>query len=80
MSEQKTFSISVRLRRTIFEEACVSVPVDRNVVSPDSDGELRLDGDKVMKAAIRLGADPSIHWSRDGEPNIDPHPIQKSPR
>lgn len=75
---ERTYSIAVRLRRTVTEEAYVSVPVSDEVMSPEPDenGNYHLDGDKVMEAAVNLGSDPKTHWKIEGKPVIEPHPIQ----
>jgi len=60
MTERKTYSISVRLRRTVTEEAFVSVPLDAEITdpTPDKGGQFHVDGNKLMKAAVRLGYGP----------------------
>src|SRR5271168_2092272 len=79
MSERKTYSISVRLRRTVTEEAFVSVPLNSEVWDPvpDKDGQLHVDGMKVMEVAVHLGLYPGAHWVREDEPRVEPHPIQE---
>ena len=81
MPENPSFSISIRLRRTMHEEAFVSVPVTDEIKqdTPDEQGRFSLDGKKVMDAAIRLGAAQGTRWIVDGEPVIELHPIQTAP-
>ena len=81
MTERKTYSISVRLRRTVTEEAFVSVPLDAEITdpTPDKGGQFHVDGNKLMKAAVRLGTDPDTQWSPEREPTVEPHPIQSPP-
>jgi len=81
MAEGRSYSISVRLRRTTFEEAFVSVPVSDAVKqdAPDAQGRFSLDGKKVMDAAIQLGGEPATHWIAEGEPMIELHPVQTAP-
>jgi hypothetical protein len=81
MTEKKTFSISVRLRRTITEEAFVLVPVTEAVKQdkPDEEGRFSLDADKVMNAAINLGSDPATRWKQEGPAIVEVHPIQSAP-
>jgi hypothetical protein len=74
-----TYSISVRLRRTVVEERYVSVPVTEAVLQdqPDEDGSLRLDGQKVFEEALRLGADEQDWLPEDR--TVEVHPIQQPP-
>lgn len=77
MNEQKTFSMSVRLRRTTVEEAYVSVPLDGRSMAPtpDKNGRFHVDGDKVMQAALRPGVNLDIQRSLEQEPNIELHSV-----
>ena len=81
MAERETYSISIRLRRTVTEEALVSVPLNSEVVDPvpDEDGQRRVDGKKVMEVAVRMGIHQGLHWVAEGEPLVEPHPIQSPP-
>ena len=81
MAEPKTYSISVRLRRTTVESAFVKVPVNADAMqpTPDQDGKFRLDPEKVMEVAVNLGAQKSTQWIVEGEPIVEPHPIQVAP-
>ena len=65
----------------MLQEAFVSVPLNNEVINPipDKDGQHRIDGKKVMEVAVRMGGDPSIQWSIEGEPQIEPHPTQNPP-
>jgi hypothetical protein len=75
-----TFSISVRLRRTKTETAHVSVPISDELTRPNDEGEGRkLDVDKIMNAALELGKSESTKWEQEGEPQIEPHPLQSAP-
>jgi hypothetical protein len=75
----KTYSISVRLRRTTAEERHVSVPVTDAVMQDeaDEDGSFRLDGRKVFEAALQLGANDA-DWVPE-EQHVEIHPVQKPP-
>lgn len=79
--ETKTYSVSVRLRRTKVEYAFVSVPVAGNVMEQDPEDatRLRMSGEKVFEVAKRMGADPSVLWAEEGEPLIEVHPLQTAP-
>jgi hypothetical protein len=76
MSEpvEPTYSVAVRIRRTIVEEVHVSVAVTDAVVTDD-----RLDGAKIFVEAVRIGREGSPAWRREGEPVIEVHPLQTPP-
>ena len=77
--EPNTLSISVRLRRRQTETAQVSVPITEEVMRPDNEGGgQKLDVDKIIEAAIRLGKLNSTEWEIEGEPEIQLHPVQNS--
>jgi hypothetical protein len=69
--EAESYSISVRLRRTTLEYAFVSVPVDEQIWEQHSDEpkKQRVNADKVVETAKRMGSDPVI----------EPHPWQIAP-
>jgi hypothetical protein len=75
-----TFSVSVRLRRKTTETAHVSVPITDELTRPNDEGEGRkLDGEKIMNAALELGKIESTKWEQECEPQIEPHPLQTPP-
>jgi len=75
-----TLSISVRLRRSQTETAHVSVPITEEVLGSNDDGEgKKMDVDKIIEAALRLGKLESTKWEPEGEPEIQLHPIQNGP-
>lgn len=69
-------SVSVRIRRTILEEAhvLVLVPVTDAVVTDD-----HLDGAKIFAAAVQIGHDDAHVWRREGSPTVEIHPLQTPP-
>ena len=79
--ERKTYSISVRLKRTKIEYAFVSVPMDGTVMEPDPEDatKLRVNGEKVFETAKRMGTETTVLWAREGEPLIEIHPLQIAP-
>jgi hypothetical protein len=80
MTQAKTYSVSVRLRRTTIEEAFVSVPITTDMwKAPDDQGRVSLDGEKVMAEALNIGSDPETVWTLEEQPKIEHHPIQKAP-
>ena len=72
MEEKRTYSISVRLRRTKVEYAFVSVPVNEEIWEqhPDDPKKRRINGEKVFEIAQRMGSDPSVLWAQ-GERTSD---------
>ncbi len=71
-------SISIRLQRVRTEHAFVSVEITDAILEPDSlDPEkMRISAEKLIQAALELGAAESTKWSPEGEPSVGPHPIQ----
>jgi len=80
MTQARTYSVSVRLRRTTIEEAFVSVAITTDMwKAPDNQGRAFLDGEKAMSEALDMGSDPETIWTLEGEPLVEHHPIQKAP-
>ena len=79
--EKKTYSISVRLRRTKIEYAFVSVPMDGSVMErdPEDTNKFRVNGEKVFDFAKTMGTDAGILWAQETEPLIEIHPWQVAP-
>lgn len=78
--DAKSLSISVRLRRVTTETAHVSVPITDELTCPNDEGSGRkLDVDKIIEAALRLGKLDSVGWAVEGEPEIRLHPEQTPP-
>jgi hypothetical protein len=72
MEEKRTYSSSVRLRRTKVEYAFVSVPVNEEIWEqhPDDPKKRRINGEKVFEIAQRMGSVPSVLWAQ-GERTSD---------
>ncbi len=78
--EHESLSISVRLRRLTTETAHVSVPITDELTCLNEDGTgTKPDVDKIIEAALRLGALDSVDWSPEGTPEIRLHPEQTPP-
>lgn len=71
---ERTYSIVVRVRRTIVEEVHVWVPVTQDVVTDD-----HVDGSKVFAAAVQIGATGVHRWRAEGDPVVEIHPVQTPP-
>lgn len=73
--EPKTFSITLRLRRAIYEDAYVAVPVTDAIVKANDDGTGSIDFEAFVAEAIRISGDERVEWKVE-ETQIEPHPIQ----
>ena len=71
-------SMSVRLRRVRTETTQVSVPITQEVMQSAGDTP-KIDVDKVIEAALRLGNLDTTTWESEGPAEIQLHPIQNSP-
>jgi hypothetical protein len=71
---EPSYSVSVRIRRTIVEEIHVKVPVTDAVVTDE-----HLDGKKIFAAAVVIGETEELAWRREGEPVVEVHPLQTPP-
>jgi hypothetical protein len=73
-----TYSILFHLRRTVCEEAYVSVPVTDAVMKkePEADGTYRLDFEALVAAAVRISAHPKVEW-RTESAATEMHPVQQ---
>lgn len=74
-----SYSIMVRVRRTIHQSLHVSVPVTEDVMERDADGTAKLDPQKVFAAAVAMGTEGHHVWLVDGEPVVEIHPLQTPP-
>ena len=70
-------SISVRVRRTIREDAYVTVLVREELTTLDPDGTRRLDGARVLARAVELSATPGLDWQLE-ESSAEVHPVQRA--
>jgi hypothetical protein len=69
------YSIKFRLQRTVKESAFVSVPITPDLLKEDG----YLDAEKAMQLAVRMGELESVSWEVEGEPVVEPHPLQLPP-
>jgi len=58
----KTYSITLRMRRTIVQDGHVSVPLTDLITKQPEDGTHRIDTDALTREAIRLSEDPRVDW------------------
>ena len=76
MSDEKpTYSISLRLRRTIQQDCYVSVMVNDAIVKQNEDGTFGIDTDKLFAEGVKLGANENADWQQETSV-VEVHPIQ----
>jgi hypothetical protein len=73
-----TYSIALRMRRTIYEDAYIAVPVTDAVVKKKEDGSLGVDPAALMAEGIRISRDDRVEWQVEST-KTEPHPIQQAP-
>ena len=71
-----TYSVLVRLQRTVVLDAYVSVPVTDALLVEQADGTARLDTEKLFVAARQQGDDPRVDWQAESA-DTQIHPVQK---
>ena len=74
--ERDTYSIQIRLQRTVTEDAYVGVPVTSDVIVEADDGTGRIDPERLLEAAKQLSVDARVQWVQESC-NTDAHPIQQ---
>jgi hypothetical protein len=73
----ETYSMLLHLRRTVYEDAYVSVPLTGAVMRTDpKDGFLRIDFDLLAAQAGRISENPKVEW-RTESTVVEPHPVQQ---
>ena len=70
-----TYSIQLRLKRTIVEDTYVSVPVSNLIMKEKEDGNLGIDFEKFTKEGIRISKNYEVDWQVESS-TIEVHPIQ----
>jgi hypothetical protein len=72
----------MRLQRVTVESAHVSVSLDDEVMEPDPSrpGTLRINADKLVRAAIAMRRLESTVWTSEANPEITMHPEQTDPK
>jgi hypothetical protein len=73
-----TSHIKIRLRRTTTEEAYVSLPIEPDHLTRASAdaSSFELNVASVFKAAMKMGADPTVAWRLESAPLVELHPVQ----
>ena len=62
MDNTKTYSIQLRLKRTIIEDCYVSVPVTNSIMTEKENGSFGIDFEKFVKEAISISANQNVDW------------------
>ena len=73
--DNQPYSIQLRLRWEITQDAYVSVLVDERLVTEQADGSFRLDPEKLVAEALRISHDPRLDWRVESS-HTEPHPLQ----
>ena len=73
--ENKTYSIALHLRRVIYEDAYVAVPVTDAIMKPNGDGTGTVDYEAFVAEAVKLGEYPGVDWQVEGA-HTEAHPVQ----
>ena len=73
--KEKTFSIALRLRRVIYEDAYVGVPVTDAFMKTSDTGEGEIDFELFFAEAVRIGSDPRVEWKIESS-SVEAHPMQ----
>ena len=73
--EQKTYSIALRLRRVIYEDAYVAVPVTNAIMKANDDGTGSIDFEAFVAETIRIGENEGVDWKFE-ESHSEAHPLQ----
>ncbi|MES2793787.1 MAG: hypothetical protein V4719_29500 [Planctomycetota bacterium] len=73
--QAKTYSIQLRLRRVIYEDAYVAVPVTRAIMMPRDDGTFVINPEAFKAEALGIGNLPNVEWQFESS-QTEPHPLQ----
>lgn len=74
--ENKTFSIALRVRRVIYEDAYVAVPVTDAIMKKKEDGTPGIDFEAFVKEAVRISKDKRVEWKVESS-TTEAHPVQQ---
>lgn len=72
-----TYSIALRVRRIIYEDAYIAVPVTDAITRKAEDGSFRIDPEKMCAEGIRISQDHRVEWQIEST-NTEVHPIQQA--
>lgn len=73
--ENTTYSIMLRIRRVIEEDAYISVPVSDKIMELAADGTYRVNFEAFVTEAMRLSEHPQVEWQVETVQK-DVHPMQ----
>lgn len=72
-----TYSIALRVRRTIIQDAYISVPVTEAILNEQPDGTARINSEALFAEGIRISAHHAVEWQNEAL-STDIHPIQQA--
>lgn len=72
-----TYSIALRIRRVIYEDAYIAIPVTDAIVRKADDGSLRIDPEAMYAEGLRIGQDARVEWQVEST-NMEVHPVQQA--
>ena len=70
-------SIALRVRRTIYQDAYIAIPVSEAIVRRGDDGTLHIDQEKMRAEGIRISQDSRVEWQVEST-STELHPIQQA--
>ena len=73
---QPNASILLHVQRTTVEDAFIAVPVSADLLNAQPDGTGRIDGERLLQAAMALAQDPRVSWRTESSETA-PHPVQQ---
>lgn len=73
--ENKSYSVSLRVRRITYEDAYVAVPVTSAITKQKEDGTFGIDFESFVAEAIRISKDQRVEWKVESC-QTEPHPTQ----
>ena len=76
-SAQTSHSVALRVRRVIYEDAYVSVPVTDAILKRKEDGSRGIDFEQFVAEGIRMSKDMQVEWQIE-ESKSEIHPIQQA--
>jgi hypothetical protein len=72
--EPMTLSFTLRLRRVVYEDAFVAVPVTPVTIKQNEDGTTTIDSEALFAEAIRISGDRRIEWKLEST-HTEIHPL-----
>ena len=74
-NENKIYSIVLRVRRVIHEDAYISVPATMEIMKENDNGSFGIDFEKFVVEAINLSKHSNVDWQIETS-YVETHPVQ----